>query len=319
MTPILAAGIDVSQSVLDVGLSSGRKPFQVANNTVGISSLVRRLKRCAVERVVVEAIGCYGRRLNEALCRAGFEVGVINPKRIRAFREAEGRRAKTDRLDAALMARFAVFMSDAMHPVPSPKALALKALSARRRQLTQLIATEKTRLKQALDPLLVQSHRTVIALLEEQCAAVEAELERGIKADKDMAERQAILLSIPGFGPRISTLLVTDLPELGQRDRRAIASLAGLAPHVSQSGQRPARAAIAGGRPCVRSALYMAALVAVRHNREMGQVYEGLRAQGKPAKVALIAVARKLVIIANTLIKRRQSYVEIPAEAPKHS
>jgi transposase len=169
-----------------------------------------------------------------------------------------------------------------------------------------MIAMEKTRLKQAVEPLLQDSHRATIADLTRQCAHIEAELARRLAADAELARTLQILKSIPGIGERVATVLVTDLPELGRADRKSIASLAGLAPHISQSGNAPPRAAIAGGRPCVRTALYMAALVASRHNPQMKAAYLALRQQGKPAKVALIAIARRLIVTANAIIKANQ-------------
>jgi transposase len=304
----IAAGIDVGQRFLDVGLAPSGRTFRVPHVAEGIATIIARLTREGVRRVVLEAIGPCAQRLVAALAAAGFEVGIVNPRRIKAFRDAEGRRAKTDRLDARLIARFAVTMSEAVRPLPSAEQLALKALSLRRRQLTEMIAMEKTRLKQAVEPLLLDSHRATIAALTAECDKVEAELAARVANDPELARVFRILTSIPGIGARIATVLVTDLPELGQRDRKAIASLAGLAPHISQSGNAPPRAAIAGGRPCVRSAAYMAGLVATRAHPEMKAVYQALRAQGKPAKVAIIAIARRLLVTANALVKANKEY-----------
>jgi transposase len=311
MTLSIAAGIDAGQKFLDVGFAPSGPGFRVANAPAGLARVVERLHAAGVRRVVLEAIGPYAQRLIEALALAGFEVGVINPRRIKAFREAEGGRAKTDRLDAGLIARFALVMSDAVRPLPSPEQSRLKALSLRRRQLVEMIAMEKTRLKQVSDPLLVESHRRAIADLGAACARIEAELASRIAADPALAATLAVLTSIPGIGPRIASLLATDLPELGTIDRKAIASLAGLAPHVSQSGNAPPRAAIAGGRPCVRAALYMAALVAVRHDPQRRADYQAMRSLGKPAKLALIAVARKILVTANALVKAKRPYQKI--------
>jgi transposase len=305
---VLAAGIDVGQRFLDVGLAPSGKTFRVPNAADGIAAILERLTHEGVGRVVLEAIGPYAQRLVSALAIAGFEVGLINPRRIKAFREFEGRRAKTDRLDARLIARFALAMTDAIRPLPSAEQLALKALSTRRRQLTEMIAMEKTRLKQTAEPLLLDSHRVAIAALTAQCRSIEAELARRIAGDPQLASIFEILTSVPGIGERVATALITELPEIGRADRRAIASLAGLAPHISQSGNAPPRAAIAGGRPCVRTALYMAALVASRHNPEMKRAYLNLRSQGKPAKLALVAVARKLLVTANALVKNNVRY-----------
>lgn len=306
----IAAGIDAGQRFLDVGFAPSGKTFRVPNLAEGIAALIERLAEAGVKRVVLEAIGPYAQRLVTALAVAGFEVGIVNPRRIKAFREAEGRRAKTDRLDARLIARFALAMSDAVRPLPSAEQLILKALSMRRRQLTEMIAMEKTRLKQTLEPILLDSHRAAITDLSAECARIEAELARRVADDPHLARVFQILKSIPGIGDRVATVLVTDLPEIGQRDRKVIASLAGLAPHVSQSGNAPPRAAIAGGRPCVRAALYMAALVAARHHPQLKASYKALREQGKPAKVALIAIARKLLVTANAHVKNNTPYTQ---------
>jgi transposase len=244
----------------------------------------------------------------QALDAAGFAVGVVNPRRIKAFREAEGKRAKTDRLDAGLIARFALVMTDALRPLPSAEQRALKALATRRRQLTEMIAMEKTRLKQALEPAVAESHRAAIADLSRACHKIEVLIETALAKDPRQAQDRRILTSIPGIGPRIAQVLLTEMPELGHCDRKAIASLAGLAPHISQSGQAPPRAAIAGGRPCIRTALYMSALVAVRHDPKMKRAYQALRASGKPAKLALIAMARRILVTANAMIKAQTLY-----------
>uniref|UniRef100_E6VHA0 Transposase IS116/IS110/IS902 family protein n=1 Tax=Rhodopseudomonas palustris (strain DX-1) TaxID=652103 RepID=E6VHA0_RHOPX len=304
----VAAGVDAGQRFLDVALAPSGQTFRMPNLAEGIAEIIARLERSGVRRVVLEAIGPYAEPLIKALSVAGFEVGIVNPRRIKAFREAEGGRAKTDRLDARLIARFALTMPETLRPLPTDTQLELKALSLRRRQLTEMIAMEKTRMKQVCGTLLLDSHRAAIAALSAQCQAIEAELARRIGDDAELRRVLHILKSIPGIGERVATLLITDLPELGQRDRKAIASLAGLAPHVSQSGAAPPRAAIAGGRPCVRAALYMAALVAARHHPKLRDDYNALRLQGKPGKVALIAIARKLLVTANALVKADTQY-----------
>ncbi|NEV77160.1 IS110 family transposase [Rhodopseudomonas sp. BR0C11] len=304
----VAAGVDAGQRFLDVALAPSGQTFRMPNLAEGIAQIIARLERSGVRRVVLEAIGPYAEPLVRALSVAGFEVGIVNPRRIKAFREAEGGRAKTDRLDARLIARSALTMPETLRPLPTDTQLELKALSLRRRQLTEMIAMEKTRMKQVRGTLLLDSHRAAIAALSAQCQAIEAELARRIGDDAELRRVLHILKSIPGIGERVATLLITDLPELGQRDRKAIASLAGLAPHVSQSGAAPPRAAIAGGRPCVRAALYMAAMVAARHHPKLRDDYNALRLQGKPGKVALIAIARKLLVTANALVKADTPY-----------
>lgn len=308
MTAKLAAGIDAGKTYLDIGIEPSRKHFRVINAVAGIEDAVARLQHAGVRKVVLEAIGPYAQPVVARLMARGFEVGLINPRRIKAFREAEGKRAKTDRLDARLIARFAMQMTDALRPVPTADQQALKALATRRRQLVEMIAMEKTRLKQVTDSLLCESHRTAIAALSTERARIEADIDARLAADVVSTRKKAILLSVPGFGPAITTTLITDLPELGTLDRRTIASLAGLAPHPAQSGTSIGRNQIGGGRPCVRTALYMAGLVASRCDPRHRAEYQAMRAEGKPAKVAIIAIARKLVVLANSLIKNNRLY-----------
>lgn len=298
----LSAGIDVGSAWLDLGFHPFAKPIRARNNEGGVGAIVAALRQRGVGRVALEAIGGYARKLVAALIEAEVTVFLVNPRRIKAFRDAEGLIAKTDKLDASLIARFAHAMAHELRPLTDVEHEILKALSTRRRQLTESIAIEKTRLKQAFDPLILESCREMIAILEGKRRTIEAELDRRIGAEDRMARRRAILASIPGIATRISTLVVVEMPELGLIDRKAAASLAGLAPHPSQSGLARGHNAISGGRPCVRSAFYMAALVAVRTHR-FKQVYLDLRAAGKPAKVALVAVARRIVTLANALLR----------------
>lgn len=303
-----AAGIDVGKDFFDVGMAPTTHNFRLPNTAQGVATAIGRLRRSRVQRVVLEAIGPYGSALIAALRQHDFEVGVVNPRRIKAFRDAEGRRAKTDRLDANLIARFALTMTDIVRPFPSASQLALKALATRRRQLVEIVAMEKTRLKQASEPLILDSHRAAIAALTQERQAIESEIAKRIAHDAALTRRKEILISIPGIGRHVATVLLTELPELGGTDRRAIASLAGLAPHPNQSGVSQARSQIAGGRPCVRAALYMAGLASCRANPRARQSYRAMRQAGKPAKVAIIAQARKLVILANTLLKANKMF-----------
>lgn len=308
MQPLCVAGIDAGQRFLDLGLAPSGQTFRYRNAADDIPRLVERLRSAGVARVVLEAIGSYAQPLVGALVEAGLAVGIVNPRRIKAFRDAEGRRAKTDRLDAGLIARFGLVMADAVRPVPDADSQALRALSVRRRQLTEMIAVEKTRLKQAIEPLVADSHKAAIEALRQQCGAIEAVIAERIAHDPEREADRRLLRSVPGIGERVSVVLLTELPELGRRDRKTIASLVGLAPQVTQSGNAPPRAAISGGRPCVRAALYMSALVAVRHDPLHKAAYGSLRAQGKPAKVALVAIARRILVTANAILKTKQPY-----------
>jgi transposase len=258
--------------------------------------------------VVLESIGGYGARLVRSLAQAGFEVGVIDPKRIRALRVAEGRRAKTDRLDAGLIARFALIMQDAARPVPDAKAFEIRALSTRRRQLVEMAAMEKVRLKQTLDEAVADSCRQMIAWLSQERASIEAQLELMLLETRDGQARRRLLQTIPGVGPAVSMTLLADLPELGSLDRKTVGSLAGLAPHPNQSRTRMGAAHIGGGRPCVRAALYMAAVSATRTDKGFKREYLAMRQAGKPAKVALVAIARKIVVAANSMLKSQQPW-----------
>jgi transposase len=259
----LSAGVDVGSIWLDLGFHPFAKSIRARNSEAGIETIIAALRERRVGKVAIEAIGGYARKLVAALIEADVSVFMVNPRRIKAFRDAEGLIAKTDKLDAGLIARFAHAMAHELRPLANADQAILKALSTRRRQLTESIAIEKTRLKQAFDPLIVESCREMIAILEDKRRVIEDDLDRRIEVQDGMARRRAILSSIPGVGARISTLLVVEMPELGAIDRKAAASLAGLAPHPSQSGLSHGRNAISGGRPCVRAAFYMAALVAV--------------------------------------------------------
>ncbi len=285
-TVMCAAGIDIGRDWLDVAVAPTGRVFRAPNAPKGVEVVIARLRRAGVVKVVLESIGGYAAALVRALARAGFEVGVIDPRRIRALRTAEGGRAKTDRLDAKLIARFALIMTDAARAAPSAEAFEIRALSTRRRQLVELAAMEKTRLKQALDE----------------------RLQARLEATPDGPRRAHLLQTLPGVGPAVAMTLLADLPELGSLDRRAIASLAGLAPHPRESGTRQGEARISGGRPCVRAALYLAALAAARSDKGYKAEYRAMRKIGKPAKVALIAIARKLVVSANAVLKSNEPW-----------
>jgi transposase len=308
LAPNPVAGVDVGKSFLDLGFDPAAKALRVRNDAPGVAALIEALRRRGATRVALEAIGPYAWPLTAALVAAGFEVGLADPRQVRAFRTAEGGIAKTDRLDAGLIARFARTMPERLRPAPEPEEIALKALSTRRRQLTELIAMEKTRLAQAFDAEIAASHRTVIAALEAACAEVERRLEAAIAADPALARKREILTSIPGIAGRIAGVVIADMPELGNLDRKAAASLAGLAPHPDQSGALPGRHAIAGGRPCLRTAFYMAGMVAARCDPRFKSAYRAMRDAGKPPKVAIVATGRRLVTIANALIRENKTF-----------
>ena len=309
MTTLSVAGIDVSKARLDVFVLPQRIGLAGNNDARGIAGLRRKLQHLKVERVALEASGGLEYPVARSLSDAGFEVARVQPGRIRGFRAFLGRRAKTDALDAELIARFALAMPDEdIREVPSERAEAIRSLAARRRQIVDLAAQEKTRLRMTRDPLVLNSLKRTIADLKTERLRVEAALEHALEADDQMKHKYALLCSVPGIGNAVATTLLTDLPELGTLNRHQAASLAGLAPHPDQSGSSKRSAHIRGGRACVRTALYMAAVSAIRCNPPFRAFYRRLIESGKPRKLAVVAVARKLVSLTNAILRSNQPW-----------
>jgi transposase len=302
------AGIDVSKATLDIVILPSGKRLMAGNHPDGINRLIRQLIEAQVAKVVLEATGGLEYPCARSLADAGIAVNRVNPERIFGFRKSLGRRAKTDLLDAELIARFALVMDEPARPLPSIQAQNLKDLAARRRQLVEMIAMEKNRLKRSIDLGLTQSVKTIIAALAAERTRIEGLINNAIAAEAEANRRYDILTSIPGFGPVVATTIVTEMPEIGQVDRRAAASLAGVAPHPEQSGTSLNRTNLHSGRPCLRTALYMAALAAARANPEMKAFKAQLVANGKAPKQAIIAVARKLITLANQLVRENRNW-----------
>jgi len=302
--PLSVAGIDVSKARLDTFVLPQRMAKAFENGPDGIAALVSQLKRHQVSRVVLEATGGLEFPAARALCDAGLSVTRVQPGRVRGFRTFVGKRGKSDTIDAELIARFALVMIEDSRPsVPSEKAEAIRSLSARRRQLVDLLVQEKTRLRMTRDAFVLQSLKTVIAALKAERDRVEEALSKAITADDAAARKAELLRTVPGIGPVVASVLITDLPELGTLNRHQVASLAGLAPHPQRSGTSQRGDHIRGGRACVRTALYMAAVSAVRCNPVFKTFYKRLIDEGKPKKLALIAVARKLIVLANAIVR----------------
>jgi transposase len=302
------AGIDVSKNWLDAHVLPAGESLRVANTREGICMLKRWLRRLQVTLIVVEATGKWHRALHRSLHGSGFHVAVIDPFRVRMFAKAHGIIAKTDRLDARVLAMFAAVMDPAGRP-PPPRAV--EALQELVRGRTSAV-TERTSLQNqraaAQTPFLRRQLDRRIARLSKDIASLEAEIGRRIADDPVLARRRHILLSIPGLGPVNAAMLVACMPELGAATAKQIALLAGLAPIPDESGERQGHRRIQGGRQSIRNSLYLAALAASRCNADLKAFYRRLIDQGKPTKVAVVAVARKLIILANTLIAENRKW-----------
>lgn len=295
-------GIDVSKKALDVVLRPTGEYVTRANDAPGIHALVEQLRTLSPDLIVLEATGGYERNLVRALREAGLPVAVINPRQARDFAKALGRRAKTDRVDAGVLAHFAEAMRPEPRAMPSEAAEELEALRTRRQQVVEMITAEKNRL--ATSPERMQPRiREHIRYLEQEREGLEEELDRHIGAHPEWHARTTLLQSAPGIGPQTSRTLIATLPELGDLSMRAIAALVGVAPYARDSGQYKGQRKISGGRADVRTALYMATFSAVRWNPVLRAHFEQLRARGKLFKVAMVACMRKLLCILNTMVR----------------
>lgn len=313
----VCVGIDVAQAELVIALRPSLEQWTVANTASGIETLRARLTALApqtVVTVVLEATGGYERACAAALATAGFPVAVVNPRQVRDFAKATGQRAKTDRLDAAVLALFAERVSPQVRALPDEAQADLAALLLRRRQLTEMLVAEKNRLGLARHAIR-GSLTKHIAYLERELRIAESDLGDAIEASPLWRDQDDLLQSVPGIGPVASQTLLAELPELGRLSRRAIAALVGVAPVAHDSGAMRGKRAIAGGRAAVRHVLYMATLVATRYNPVIRAHYEHLLAVGKPKKVALVACMRKLLTILNAMLRDQRRWHSLPTPA----
>jgi transposase len=297
-------GIDVSKAALDVAQRPAQPPWRSANDAVGIAELVGRLRPLRPQLIVLEATGGLERLVVAALALADLPVAVVNPRQVRDFARATGQLAKTDALDAAVLAHFAEALRPTPRPLPDAQQQALAALVERRQQLVGMLTAEKNRLQQAL-PAVRTTVATHIAWLEQALAELDGDLDQTLRASPLWRERDQLLRSVPGVGPTVSLTLLAHLPELGQGSVKHVATLVGLAPLNRDSGTWRGTRAIWGGRRQVRAVLYMAALVGVRHNPTLRSFYAGLLARGKPKKVALTACMHKLLTILHAVLRDR--------------
>ena len=294
-------GVDISKDHLDAHRMSDGSSRRFANDRTGHAAFAGWAGQCA--RIVYEPTGPYHLAFERRLADAGFALVKVNPRQARRFAEATGRLAKTDRLDAAMLARMGALLELQARPVRRPILGDLKDLHMARQALVKNRTAARNRAKNLTLPILKRHNAAQLRQIERQIAAVEAEILVLIKADPDLARRFDILVSIPGVSAITAFALIIDMPELGTLENGQAASLAGLAPIARQSGQWTARAFIRGGRTNVRRALYMPALVAIRFNPELKAKYDQLKAAGKASKVAITAIMRKLVLLANALIR----------------
>jgi len=301
-------GIDVSKDRLDVATLPGGEAFVVTRDAAGLDALVGRLKPLAPEAVALEATGGYETVVAATLAAAGLPVVVVNPAQVRAFGRAVGQRAKTDPIDAALIARFTAMTRPAIRPLPDEATQHLADLVARRRQIIQMMVSERQRLARATRPRLRRSVERLLAALQVELSEIDTAIDDDVRGSPAWREKEDLLASVPGVGPTIARTLIAELPELGRLDRREIASLAGLAPWTRQSGKWQGRSVIGGGRASVRAALFMGAVTASRHNPALKAFRDKLVAAGKPKLVAIIAVARKLLTILNAILRDQQPW-----------
>jgi transposase len=296
-------GIDVSQLRLDIAAYPSEQIWQHKNNTRGIAKTVAKLKEVNPKLIVMEATGGLEKPLNKALHEANLPVAVVNPRRIRDFGRAMGMLAKTDKLDAKVLAYFAAKVEPAPRPIRDEASQELEGLVTRREQISEMVTAEKNRLKQARDPV-IQSHiQEHINWLESEITDLEKGLKDRIEQNPQIKEKVNLYKSMPGVGNMLSYSLVANLGELGFLNQREIASLVGLAPFNRDSGRYRGRRTIWGGRARVRKAFYMPALVAIRHNVVIRNLYQRLLSQGKLKKVAIIACMHKMLTILNSMAK----------------
>jgi transposase len=306
MNTQVCVGIDVSQSQLDVAVRPGTC-FSVSNDEVGWATLVAQLRHLVPVRIVLEATGGLEMPLVGALAVASLPVVVVNPRQVRDFARATGQLAKTDALDAQILAHFAEVIRPPLRPFPDAQTQALAALSARRRHLIAMLTAEKNRLRTAT-PAIRRSLRRHLVWLQRERTQLDTELAEAIQASPVWRDKDDLLRSVPGVGPVLTTTVLANLPELGALTHKQIAALVGVAPLNRDSGTLHGKRMVWGGRAQVRAALYMAAIVATRYNPTIKTFYQRLCQAGKAKKVALTACMRKLLTILNAMLKSSTSW-----------
>jgi transposase len=299
----IVVGIDVAKERLDVAVRPSGEVFAVERNGAGLAVLCEKLLALGPAIVAIEATGGFEEIAAAGLAGAGLPLVVVNPAQIRAFARAIGQRAKTDPIDAAVIAHFAEATKPESRPLPDEETRHLSELVARRRQIVEMIGAEKQREKRASLKTTRKSIARIVAALQKELEEMDGDIGTAVRASPVWREKEDLLASVPGVGKIISRTLIAEMPELGSLDRKEIAALAGLAPYTRQSGTWRGKSFIGGGRTHVRTALYMGALAAKRWNPALKTFFDRLVAAGKPRKVAIIAVARKLLTILNAILR----------------
>ena len=307
MSESIYVGLDVAKAHIEAAVWPEARTWRVGHTEVALAALVQQIHALQPALVVLEATGGYETTLAGLLVAAGCPVAVVNPRQVRDFAKAIGQLAKTDTIDANVLALFAARIQPTPRPWPDTATQDLAALVARRRQLIEMLGAERNRLAVARRPLRRQL-RDHIRWLERQLAAVDADIAGVIRQSPVWRDRDDLLRTVPGIGPQTASLLITYLPELGRLTRQQIAALVGVAPFPRESGRWRGRRVTWGGRAPVRAGLYMAALVATRHNPVLRTFYHRLLAAGKPKKVALVACMRKLLTILNAMVSHHQPW-----------
>lgn len=296
-------GIDVSKARVDVHIRPDATAFACTTDPDGLAELVHRLSGLRPWLIAMEASGGYEAIVAAALADAGLPVAIVNPRQVRKFAGAIGKLAKTDAIDAGLIAHFADAIRPAPKPMPDDLMRRLRELLARRRQLVVMITAEKQRLAKAADKLAQRSFKTILRSLEAERVRIDRAIDKLIEQSPLFCVRQDLLKSVPGVGDVVARTLLIELPELGTVDRHQIAALAGVAPMNRDSGRYRGKRRIQGGRVEVRAPLFMACLVAIRHNPPLRRFYMRLREAGKPARLAIVAVMRKLLTTLNAMLR----------------
>jgi transposase len=313
MDTVYYVGIDVAKDSIEVHIRPGGETFRCSTDTVGLRELAGKLKPLSPRIVVMEATGGYEAIVAASLDEAGVAIAIVNPRQVRRFAEGLGVLAKTDKIDTAVIARFAEVVDPAPRPVTEPDQVALRVLLARRHQLVEMMVAEQQREARAVNKLLRRSHVAMVRQLKAEIARVEKAIGQIVDGSPLFRGKEDLLRGIPGVGPIVARTLIAELPELGTVSRHQIAALAGLAPYSRDSGRFRGKRWIRGGRPRARALLYVAAMAAIRGKGPLAAFYRRLVDAGKMKSVALVATMRRMLVIANAMLRTGKAWKEAAA------